>query len=182
MNAHKHANILAVQTYGYIENEFDLSVGAVGSRARLLYVAMLVMAGKIPRENLMAVFPQGISKTDPCGKNLSDVSLGDSMISYLKIRPEMAGVKYKSESMGWGTLQDVRNTYELVRLLGYQTAHIHFVTDPVHLERVRLVWDKTHPEGWTATFHAATFHRMSWFERWVREPLARLVYWWKLSR
>ncbi len=154
--------------------------GAVGSRARLLYAAMLVGTGVIPKENLVALFPQGMSKSNPHATSENRQPLGQMMEGYLKSCREMDGVPIHSKALGWGTLEDVLNVYAMGRELGYVRAHVHFVSDPVHIKRVRLIWEKTCPRWWTADFHGATFHHMTWKERWLREPFARLVYWFRL--
>lgn len=155
--------------------------GALGSYARIFYAMLLVSTKRIPSENLIAVFPQGRSKTKSASPSVKP-GLGEVLAKYLKTRPEARNIKIYHETMGWGTMDDVLNTYNMVRILGYTTAHICFVSDPVHIERVRLVWDKTHPKGWTAEFFGATFHRTSFAERWIREPVARMVYRWRLFR
>lgn len=166
-------NVLAVQSYGFIENDQDMSSGAVGSRARLLYAAMLVGTGRIKREDLVALFPQGY-RPDQIDQRHTRMSLGEMMAKYLRTRPEMDGVKIQHKALGYGTRTDVQNIYEMVRSIGHSSAHISFVTDPVHIRRVQIIWERTHPEGWTAEFFGATFHQMGWKERWIREPAARL--------
>lgn len=165
--------VLAVMPYGFIKNEGDMSSGAVGSRARSLYAAMLVGTGRIPREDLVALFPQGCR---PGERNMQSTrtSLGEMMAKYLVTRPEMSGVTIRHMALGYGTQDDVLNLYKMVRDMGHISAHIIFVTDPTHIKRVRIIWNQTHPKGWTAQFFGATFHRLSWRERLVREPVARL--------
>lgn len=168
-------NILAVQSYGYIKNKSDLSSGALGSWGRILYAALLVGAGVIKKEGLIAVFPQG--KGAAPARNLG-VMLGDALAS----RQEMKDIPVFAQPRGWGTVEDVLNTYKMVRERGYSWAHISFVSDPVHIKRVELIWQYTKPLGWTASFYGSPFHQMMWQERWLREPAARLHCWWKLGR
>ncbi len=176
----KIGNILAVQPYGYILGDGDMGSGAIGSRARILWAEMNVGAGWIRKkeergENLIAVFPQDlkpeISPLDPS----FGLTLGEMMGKYLRACPEMAGVEVVSKPLGHGTKNDILNTYEMVKGLGYELAHISFVSDPAHIKRVKIIWDRTHPFRWTAEFFGAPFHRMTWWERWAREPIARLV-------
>lgn len=174
-------NILAIQTYGNIRNPLDMSPGAVGSRGRALEAIRLVTSGQISTDGLIAVFPQGVSKEDPLGIKSDDESLGKQVAKFLASRPEMHGTKIYHEPLGWGTMSHVQNTYKMVRGLGYTSAHIIFVSDPVHIRRVKLVWKWTRPTGWSAEFHGSRLHTMSWAERRIREPIARLVYRFRLS-
>lgn len=162
-------NVLAVQSYGYINSPEDMGSGAIGSRARILSAAMYVRAGVIPHKDLIALFPQGVSKADPTGPGRS---LGNMMAEYLKTRPEMEGVEVHHKALGWGTANDILHTYDMIRDLGYSKAHISFVTDPAHLRRIKLIWHMTRPKRWTASFHPAFLHRMTFKERFIREPIA----------
>lgn len=173
------ANIVAVQTYGYINGPEDLSSGAEGSRGRILAVPTLIEAGKIDKTNLIALFPQGYPKKTP-RKVRPLFPLCDSVKKYFESLPALAGIQVVATPLGWSTFEDVQNGYKMVLELGYETAHIHFVSDKEQLKRVMLVWKHTHPEGWAADFHVSNYHRMSAWERLVREPVARFVYWIRL--
>lgn len=169
-------HFLAVQSFGLIQDDKDSSRGANGSRSRLDYAIHLIESGYITGVGLVALFPQGVSKLQPEKIDPSQTSLGENMAGYVKERLAALNAEVLTSTLGWGTLADVTNTYNMVRDLGYNLAHINFVSDPVHIKRVKLVWDKTHPYGWTASFFSAKSHRLSSWERWVREPVARFVY------
>lgn len=175
-------HVLVVAPYGYITHPSDDSSGAKGSIARLLYAAMLIHWRRIPRKDLLIVFPQ---KAKRVVDRLPDLpTLGEQMAAFLRKRAGwIQGVHIKCEPRSWGTLEDTLATYEMVKAEGWKTnVHLHFVTDPVHLRRLRLIWNYTHPQGWTATFHAATFHQRSRWERFVYEPLAWLKCLFKLRQ
>lgn len=175
MNAIKH--IIAPQSYGYIQGDDDLSPGANGSRARLLWVATLIGAGVIPRKS-MVLFPQGYSKKCPTEATTENkVSLGKMMADYLRTRPEMQWTDVLHQPLGWGTFADVSNVVLMAKRMNIAKARVHFVSDRVHLQRVQMIWNRVAPTDWDASFHASPFHRMSFKERWLREPLARAHYW-----
>ncbi len=168
-------NVLCVQSYGFIEDHHDNSSGAAGSRARLLHAASLVASGTIPKAGLTAFFPQGWR---PDQEHLKDKrrSLGEMMANFLLNRPEMDGVHFNQKPMGYGTIDDVRNVYEEVRRAGVDMATFYFVSDPVHIKRVEMIWNRINKEkGFTAKFFGAPGHRMSWKERLIREPVARFM-------
>jgi hypothetical protein len=173
--------ILAVAPYGYIRDVMDMSSGAVGTKARLLGAAMLVGSGRIPVGNLVVVFPQKHGKSD-VEYSGHQQSLGEMAMHYLRSRPEMADVRMVAQNMGWGTKQDVMNTYVLAQNIfeagsaegPYDSAHFYFVSDPVHIRRIELIWNRVRPAWGKASFFGTPLHRMSWWERRVLEPLARL--------
>jgi hypothetical protein len=162
---------LAIQSCEFItESEGE------GSKARIRAACELIRQGRIPAD-CQVLWPQGYQKKDP-GRPvvLGQEGLGYNMARYATMQPEMSEMHNMIHPMSWGTKGDVLACYQMVRDLGYKTAHLYFVSDPVHLMRVRLVWFFTHPRGWTADFFPAHAHTMTTFERWVREPVAVLVY------
>jgi len=176
------AHVLAVQPYGYIMDPRDMGSGAVGSRARLLWATMLIGTGVIPRTHLFVVFPQKMRpRYSSVTPKSEQKSLCRMMAEYFSARPEVKreGINIQFDSLSAGTYDDILATYEMARRLvtagRYSKINIHFVTDAVHMRRVRLIWEKTRPPDWTAEFHPAEFHRMSWKERWIREPLAYMA-------
>lgn len=171
-------HIVAVQSYGYIDGPDDQSSGAQGSRARL--DEALALVGILSHSHdVIFLFPQGYGKRNSSTPHGRAVSLGESMARYVesKLPIEHPRIQVRFKPLSWGTLGDLRS---IPRMLGKIDSayppHIHFVTDPMHLKRVRLVWRHVHPRGWVTTFHAAKQHRMTWRERWIREPVARLWY------
>jgi hypothetical protein len=175
------ANVLAVQSYGRITGPDDTSKGATGSKERLKFAKKLVEARIIPSEGLFAIFPQGYSGEDPTHPDQEHpISLGEMMATYLKSLGSTASIPIYHEPLGWSTAVDVVNTIKMVQAKGYTDANIHFVSDSDHIKRVEDVWKRVRPRGWTATFHGTKFYRMSWWERWLREPAARLYYWFKI--
>jgi len=115
----------------------------------------------------MAIFPQKFG-------------LGDQVWKYFKSRlPPSCGISQHVKKQSWGTLNDIIATYDMVAELitwipADDTVHLHFVTDPDHLERVRMIVESTRPAHWIIHYHPAEAHRMSWFDRKIREPLAYL--------
>lgn len=89
----------------------------------------------------------------------------------------MKSAKFYVEAESWTTLGDTLACFNAVKRLGYTNVHFNFVTDPVHMRRVKLIWNMTQLEkGWAAAFFVAVEHRLSWKERYIREPIALLSY------
>jgi hypothetical protein len=181
-----HGNILVVQSYGYIENKDDHSPGAEGSRKRINQAARLVLDGIIPDNDLIAVFPQGYSKKHPTSKPGLELrpSLGAQMAAAMIEYRVFQTIKIVFEDLGWGTMWDIFNTYKMVEEMGFKTGTMHFVSDPTHLRRVKLVWNAYHPNGWYARFYPTPEEVLPFWERLLKEPVKRawyrLVLWWKL--
>lgn len=178
-------HIISVQPYGYIDGPDDHRPGAEGSRARLnkgIEIALsLVQVG----QKVIFLFPQGYGKDDPARTQGRSVSLGESMARYVDTRmpKEFPGITVHFKPMSWGTMNDLKALVRMMHDLGISPgAHIHLVTDPTHLKRVQLIWYRLPYRRRPVTFHAAIAHRMSWKERWVREPLARLKCTYELTR
>jgi hypothetical protein len=168
-------NVLAIQTYGWILRKDDNSSGARGSRARVDFAVSLIEKNIIPRENLVVVFPQGWPNDE---KRIGN-SLGEQVGAYFSSRPGMENIQVIYSYHSWGTESDVKNTPGLANRAGYREGKIYFVSDPVHIKRVRQIWKYYHVSGWSAEFFGATNHTLSFFERRIREPIARFVFWFK---
>jgi hypothetical protein len=155
-------NVLAIQSYDWIDSEKNEGAGSI---ARIRAACNLVREGHIPEDSLV-VYPQGYSKENPLKKGASDEYLGLNMRTFTERQKEMVRAKIVSWPMSWGTMNDLIASYRIVVRLGYDTAHFHFVTDPVHLRRVKLAWWLTHPQGWTAEFHPVIECQLSAREKW----------------
>lgn len=165
------AKVLMVQSCDFITD-----TSGDGSRARIRAACDLVKAGKIPH-NCTVLWPQGYQKNDPGRpERLGQESLGENMARYAREQPELSRASVIFEPSSWGTKGDVRACYRMVREAGYRNAEFFFVSDPVHLRRVKLVWWMTHPKGWRASFFPAESHRMGRFDRLIREPIALVSY------
>ena len=177
-------HVISVQPYGYIDGPEDRGSGALGSRSRL--DKGLEIARELPRTSeIIFLFPQGYGKNNPTKRHKRFFSLGESMALYVTsmLPEEHPHIRVSSKPLSWGTMNDIRALYLMLAELPVGSMpHIHFVTEPAHLKRVRMVWKYINSIGYPATFHAATQHRMTWKERWVREPIARLNYKYQLSR
>lgn len=177
-------HVISVQPYGYIDGHRDRGSGALGSRARLekgLEIAReLTRAG----ERVLFLFPQGYKKENPTRPGERGLSLGGSMAHYLETRiGEEEHINVYTKPLSWGTANDLRALCLMLAELDVGSIpYVHFVTDPTHLKRVRLIWKHIKHAGYHASFHAATAHRMTWKERWMREPIARLKFRYELLR
>ncbi|MES2470683.1 MAG: hypothetical protein V4526_00385 [Patescibacteria group bacterium] len=162
--------VVAPQSYDYITSD----TGA-GSKARLEVAEQLIT--HLARAKPLVLFPQGFDKDHiyyPCRKG--DISLGQNLADYLKAQPGMDVAEIIHEPRSWTTRWDIIATYDMVAKQGYDIAHIHFVSDKCHIWRVKIVWWLTHPKDWTASFHFTDQFQMTPFERFVREPIACVVY------
>lgn len=165
------AQVLSIQSYDFINGE-----SGEGSRRRIGAGCDLIAIKAIPRD-CFVVWPQGFSKKDPLHPSRGhEVSLGRNMLLYALSQQDLRHAKMLQKEMSFGTKGDMLASYGMIAELGYDLAHFHFVTDPVHLWRVRLVWWMTHPRGWTASFHPAHTHKMSAKERFVHEPIKFVSY------
>lgn len=171
-------HVISVQPYGYIDGAEDCGSGALGSRARL--DKGLEIARELSRtDEVLFLFPQGYGKEDPTKPEGRAVSLGESMARYVErmLPKEHPRIRVYSRPLSWGTAKDLLAVRIMTSERGFGfPPHMHFVTDPVHLKRVRLIWKHVNLFDWPATFHPSVQHRMTWKERWIREPLARLQY------
>lgn len=165
----RKVHVLAIQPYDYIRPDSGEGAGSIIRIREAQRLLRLI----IPK-NALIVLPQGYGKKYPTVK-LGRESLGMNIHLYLRTLTEMANLPIVQDEMSWGTKNDILASYQMVAGLGYDLARFHFVSDEDHLRRVKLIWDKTHPKGWTAGFYPASGYRMSVKERRVREPAARLV-------
>ena len=175
-------HILGAQSYGYIDGPQDQSTGAKGSRARM-DEALAIARTLASSHKVIFLFPQGYQKKNPRVSDNRTMSLGESMAQYVEsnLSKKHPQIQVYFEPLSWGTLDDIKSIPQMLGKLGYDCQpHVHFVTDPEHLKRVRLVWKYVSPQGWAASFHPAEQHRMSWSERWIREPIARILYRYRL--
>lgn len=167
----KQAHVLMVQSLDFIrENE------GVGSIERIRRAVSLVKRGTVPEDALM-LWPQGYRKIRPMDRMVpNEVSLGENLARYCATVPEFAKLDIRSAALGWGTDNDIKHVVLWVRSLGYETAHVYFVSDPSHMKRIKMVWAHVAPKGWTASFHESQ-EVLTSKERSFREPVARFVYW-----
>ncbi len=160
-------DVLIIHPYGFI-TELDNS-GSAGSKAQIERARELIRHHKVA-ENCVMVFPQGYYPHRP-------ESLGENMVRYIRSLSEFKNVYVLQSPCSRGTATDTIAAYDMVEKDGIdRSLMFHFVTDPVHMRRVRLIWFLTHPRyrGWQATFHPAYGHQMTARERNLREPLARV--------
>lgn len=132
------------------------------SESRILAARELVKKGLIPEDAIM-VWPQGFSKRNPKVPGLHIQSLGANMDEYSRGFEEFQKMKSLIKSLSWKTVYDMLASYEMVKENGYKQAHFYFVTDPLHLVRVRMIWCMTHPDGWEASFFPAHNDKRGWF-------------------
>ncbi len=174
----KSGVILAVMSYGYYRGRDDMSPGARGSVGRLRVVEDMLAMHWMPTKNLLAVFPQGASKDDPMAKH--STGLGQMMARAMQEFEILAEVPVVCQPMGFGTIDDVQNAVLLASCQGYTGTEIYFVSDPVHIQRVELIWNLLWKQdelfrNWTPHFIASPYHNMSFRERRILEPLKRLL-------
>jgi hypothetical protein len=148
-------NVLAIQSLGFFPDP--------GSVARIEKAAKLVVKREIPR-NAMMVWPQGFGKESPQYPMSGRLeSLGENLAKVCRSFDEFSDMEVVQRAVSWTTKNDIQASYRFVWERGYGKAHFFFVTHPLHLFRVRLVWYMTHPKGWTADFFPAP-HPISWRE------------------
>ncbi len=164
-----------------------------GSIARIHAAATLIEKGIAP-ENSIVPFPQGwrvnrwarmiglADPTKPPRCNPHSQSLGENLKRYTKGLPAMGKARILSLPLGWTCLDDILHAYAMVSQLGYPKAHLRFVSDPDHIQRVKQVVYSTLPDEWTAGFFTAPEHKMSWRERKIREKFGRWGYRLSLSQ
>lgn len=160
----KH-DFISIQPYGFINGAEDTSTGAEGSRRRVDKALELLKTGVIPQDS-MVIFPQ-------------KHGLGKQLWEYFKPQQQtpFSTSVYLSE-ISWGTFDDILATYRIIASLlesisADDEVHLHFITDPDHLKRVKMIVGSTCPSHWKAHYHPATRHQRSWFDRKVYELLAR---------
>lgn len=165
------AHVLAIQSYDFIT-----ATSGDGSISRINSACDWMWRGFIPKD-AYAVWPQGFQETNPSVQtHPGQESLGQNLANYAGSLPIMHDLKVLCRPMSWTTRRDILASYQLVQEIGYEQAVFYFVSDPVHLRRVRLTWWMTHPKGWEAIFLSAPAHKMSWKERLIREPVALAYY------
>jgi hypothetical protein len=180
----KCAHVLMVHTHDFIDGE-----KGARSKARAEAAVWHAGEGNIPHSALV-IFPQGYQKKNPTVSAGRSESLGKNVANYYAVcRSTYLGHKYEDFAsnilcmpLGWGTLDDVLNAYKMVKDRGYHYARFYMVSDRTHLKRIKLVWDKTHPEGWLVEYLPTAQPALSLFDRLVRERVARIVYRWRLFR
>lgn len=167
--------VMMIQSFDPIRN----SEGQ-GSIIRIRKGCDLLRGGIVP-ERVLIPWPQGYSKKSPTKPLVGgDQSLGENMAEYCARQPEMIRAKAQIhwEPRSWGTKNDLLAAYEMTKkgMWGTPTAHFFFVSDPTHMRRVKLVWDMTHPKGWTASFHPTDQEVLHGFDRTFREWVAYAWY------
>jgi hypothetical protein len=169
-------HFLAVQTYGWVNNN-PIDSGSNGTKARIKYAVNLIRLGIIPRENLTAIFPQGYSKKNPRQDNGNE-SLGQNASRYLLEISTGLNISLINEPLTWGTDKDVEETMFQIGLYTSDSKDmigcVHFVSDPCHIQRVMICACANCSFDTRLVFHSATSHRLPNFQRFVREPVARL--------
>lgn len=181
-----HGNILAIQSFGFIHGPDDTGPGARGSRARIYGALTAIQLGRIDTTRLVAVFPQKICTTRPVAPGYPSC-LGAMMAHELAVildrkLPGQRQIMIDHRPLSNSTVNDILATYEMAWNLGYDTAHISFVSDWWHLWRIRLVWRLTHRPGWTADFIPAPEHIRPLRECVPHELGGCLKYWWRLRK
>lgn len=184
-----HGNILAIQSFGFIHGPEDTGPGAQGSRARIRAALTAIRLGRIDTTRLVAVFPQKICTTQPVAPGHPSC-LGAMMARELDaiLTRELPGqrrIMIDHRPLSNNTMNDVLATYQMVYDLGYESAHISFVSDWWHLWRIRLVWWLTHTQlpnyaSWSADFIPAPEHARPLRECLPHEIGGCFKYWWRL--
>ena len=157
-------HILAVATYGFVDDD-PHNLGSIVTKERVSHGGTLIERGAIPPDVLVP-FPQKARSEH------GTESLGESAAAYARSLPAYARATVLSVPASNGTWDDTLATYELARhRFGYEPLIIHFVSDPTHLFRIRMIWWFTKPPQWRASFWAAKTHRG---DAWKHEPKAYL--------
>ena len=170
-------HFLATQTYGWVNNNPNDS-GSNGTKARIDYAVNLIRLGIIPYQNLIAIFPQGYSKKNP-KKDNGNESLGRNASRYFSEVSRGLNISILNEPLTWGTDRDVEMTmFQVGMYLNGINQNaigcVHFVSDPCHIQRVMICACANCSFNTRLVFHSATTHRLPNFQRFVREPVARL--------
>jgi hypothetical protein len=165
------AEVLMVQSLDYIGNG-----SGDGSIKRIAAARMLVKSKLIPKKAFM-LWPQN--------GNLAEeergMSLGENLANYCNEIHEFEEMNIIHEAKSWGTLDDIDAAINMIKDRGYKHAHFYLVTDPTHMHRVKLVWEKIAPEGWMVEFHTTMDEVMNLLDR-LREIPAYFGYMWKLRK
>lgn len=173
-------HFLAIQTYGWITDDPN-DLGSNGSKARVECAVDLVRDSVIPKDDLVAIFPQGYCKKDPT-RNIygSKESLGENVGRYFLKVASGLNISTLIKPLTWGTDRDVQMTMmQIDQYLGIDNPTIrcvHFISDPCHIQRVMIPGCACSSPRFRVVFHPAMNHRLPTFQRVVREPVARLVY------
>lgn len=142
-----------------------------GTSIRVRHALMQIAAGGMP-PLVEVVFPQ----RKGLGQRMKDYFEAE----FRRLLPRLDLPRVYVRNLSWGTADDIAETIHWIE--GEQHGSIsyvkvHFVTDSLHMRRVRLVWKRLAPVTWVAEFHEVHEHVRTRYERWVYEPLAYAKYW-----